>query len=38
MHKIGIYTVFVTFTGLKLEITTVYTGGQWMAYALDWPT
>jgi len=24
MHKIGICTVFVTFTGLKLEITTVY--------------
>jgi len=24
MHKIGICTVFVSFTGLKLEITTVY--------------
>jgi len=24
MHKIGICTVFVTYTGLKLEIATVY--------------
>jgi len=24
MHKIGICYFFVTFTGLKLEITTVY--------------
>jgi len=28
MHKIGICIVFVTFTGLKLKITTVYITGR----------